>query len=293
MIESLLIKQYKDRYDECAKRIMANKYILAFLLKKLIVDFKTYDIEDIIPYLDNDIKISEVDEEMICYDLLFYVTSPITYQKMLINIEIQQGLNSHYKMCNRELYYTSRMVSSQKNREFIKQNYDHIIKIHSIWLLLFMDDYFIQIQKFQPIVLSGKTKLKSNDISNIYEVGLGKGNIPKDEYYDLYYLLDLVFRSKLNSKEKIAILDDKYGILFNEEGRKDVNDMCNASLGLIRTSFEDGLNEGIAAERKRNEAQNKQTIINLHNLNLSIEDIATCMNRSVEEVQAIINEALN
>lgn len=52
--------------------------------------------------------------------------------QVIVNIEAQKAEPSAYDIISRAVFYVSRMISSQKGREFIKSNYNDIKRVYSI-----------------------------------------------------------------------------------------------------------------------------------------------------------------
>ena len=162
------------KYDESVKEILADKQILARILKYTLEEFSDSDINDIIANIDEPkvskvrmepghtnteifnrelakpekiIKESEEDnvpgEGKIFYDIRFSVYTEKELMKVLINIEAQKSTKPSklgYHLDNRIIYYMSRMVSAQKEVEFAKSNYDSLKPIRSIWICMDADD---------------------------------------------------------------------------------------------------------------------------------------------------------
>ncbi|MDE7211695.1 MAG: hypothetical protein K2O03_09670, partial [Lachnospiraceae bacterium] len=59
------IKAAKDKaqYDARAKRLLGNKYILAYILQEAVAEFKEESVQTIIGCIENDIRISSVSVE--------------------------------------------------------------------------------------------------------------------------------------------------------------------------------------------------------------------------------------
>ena len=60
--------------------------------------------------------------------------------QVIINIEAQKDEPKKYQIINRAVFYISRLVSSQKQRDFINMNYDDIKKVYSIWVCMGMKE---------------------------------------------------------------------------------------------------------------------------------------------------------
>lgn len=83
---------------------------------------------------------SEINEGTIRFDIIFYVRMKDGLAQMIINIEIQKDQPKDYHLLNRSIYYVSRMISSQKDRDFEHSNYDDLKHVFSIWICLNMDE---------------------------------------------------------------------------------------------------------------------------------------------------------
>ena len=78
-------------------------------------------------------------EGKIFYDIRFSVFRGEEQIKFLINIEAQKSSDENklgYQLDNRIIYYLSRMVSAQKEVEFVKSNYNDLKHVRSIWICI-------------------------------------------------------------------------------------------------------------------------------------------------------------
>ncbi len=95
----------KAQYDARVKRILAQKNILAHILVKTVGEFKGMKPEDVVTYIEGEPKVG------------------------IVTVEPDK-----YKLLNRAIFYVSRLVSSQKERDFVNTNYDDIKQVFSIWI---------------------------------------------------------------------------------------------------------------------------------------------------------------
>lgn len=56
--------------------------------------------------------------------------------QIIINVEAQKDDPDEYDILNRAIFYVSRMVPSQKERDFVHQHYNDIKKVYSIWVCM-------------------------------------------------------------------------------------------------------------------------------------------------------------
>lgn len=59
---------------------------------------------------------------------------------VLVNLEAQKDEPTSYHILNRAVFYVSRLISSQKERDFVKTNYNDIRRVFSIWVCMNMDE---------------------------------------------------------------------------------------------------------------------------------------------------------
>ena len=140
-------KTLQEQYDAKVKKLLSEKYILAWILKECTTEFKSFDIEKIVKEaFIGEIKVSKVavnpDEDdieeptkldtannednstkngPIVYDIRFNVVVPDSDipVALIINIEAQKTSETPYPLLKRALYYCSRLISSQKNVVFV------------------------------------------------------------------------------------------------------------------------------------------------------------------------------
>ena len=157
-------------YDQHAKRLLAQRTIMARLLKRTVPEFKEATISDIAEkYIEGTPQISEIpiDRDMtnavgntlhspkeflgsatenigitegwIRFDILFHARVPKSGEliTLIINVEAQRTQRRSklgYALLKRAIYYASRLISSQKETEFTGSSYDDLNKVYSIWL---------------------------------------------------------------------------------------------------------------------------------------------------------------
>ncbi len=80
-------------------------------------------------------------------------------------------------------------------------------------------------------------------------------------------------------KEKLEIMETEYHIQTENDIREDVSVMCNLSQGIREDGIEDG----------RAEAEEK-VILNMHKEGYTLAQIAKVVEKSVEEVEAVIEK---
>jgi hypothetical protein len=276
----ILSTSEESRYDEKAKAILSNKHMMARILCQTVDEFKGMNPKEVFYLIEGDPIISRVpvdsgmtnykevgekiaglntvdsenNEGYVMYDIILYVRMRDGLAQIIINVEAQKNEPTEYNIINRTIFYICRMVSSQKNRDFVKKNYDDIKQVYSIWICMDLEENCMNhIHLTDDKVLGNHTWKGRLDILNIVMVGLGKEIPEKDEEdYEMHRLLGTVFSDNLSVDDKIKVMEDEYDIPMEEQLKEDLVDMCNLSKGItakyeakgiIQTALEFGVSE--------------------------------------------------
>lgn len=294
------------QYDNSAKRLIAHKIILARILVKTVEEFKWMDPLEVaaliegLPYisavpvepgLTNAVHFQngqrlvgfntenqELNEGLVRFDIVFYVRMKDGLSQIIINVEAQKDEPGEYEILNRAVFYVSRLISSQKERDFENSSYDDIKCVYSIWICMNMEENTMSHIHLTKEDLIGSYEWKGNlDLLNIIMIGLAKELPEHDETYELHRLLGALLSRELTVDEKLDIIGKEYDIPLEENFRKDMSTMCNLSQGVKE--------EGIAIGRAEGEAG---LIAKMYKNGLSIELIASATDKTIEEVKTII-----
>ena len=294
------------QYDNSAKRLIAHKIILARILIKTVEKFKGMDPLEVaaliegIPYISTvpvepgltnavhfqngkrivgfNTENQELNEGLVRFDIVFYVRMKDGLSQIIINVEAQKDEPSDYKILNRAVFYVSRLISSQKEKDFENSSYDDIKCVYSIWICMNMEESTMSHIHLTKEDLIGSYEWKGNlDLLNIIMIGLAKELPEHDETYELHRLLGALLSRELTVDEKLDIIGKEYDIPLEENFRKDMSTMCNLSQGVKE--------EGIAIGRAEGEAG---LIAKMYKNGLSIELIASATDKTIEEVKTII-----
>lgn len=306
-LKSAVMATDKDaQYDNSAKRLIAHKIILARILVKTVEEFKGMDPIEVaaliegLPYisavpvepgLTNAVHFQngqrlvgfntenqEMNEGLVRFDIVFYVRMKDGLSQIIINVEAQKDEPGEYEILNRAVFYVSRLISSQKERDFENSSYDDIKCVYSIWICMNMEENTMSHIHLTKEDLIGSYEWKGNlDLLNIIMIGLAKELPEHDETYELHRLLGALLSRELTVDEKLDIIGKEYDIPLEENFRKDMSTMCNLSQGVKE--------EGIAIGRAEGEAG---LITKMYKNGLSIELIASATDKTIEEVKTII-----
>ena len=291
----------KAQYDTRVKRLLAQKSILVHILVKTVDEFKGMKPEDVVKYIEGEPSISvvpvepglanmektdatgqrivglntenaEINEGLVRFDIIFYVRMKNGLSQIIVNIEAQKDEPTEYKILNRAIFYVSRLISSQKERDFVNTNYDDIKQVFSIWICMNMDyNSLSHIHLTKDEMLKPCTWKGNLDLLNIVLIGITNEIPEHDEKYEMHRLIGALLSSELKEQEKLDIIEHEYNIPISQEFREDVSIMCNLSQGI-----ED---KAIA-----------KIVMNMYKIGYTPNQIADAVSVSVDEVETIIKK---
>ena len=164
---------------------------------------------------------AEVNEGLIRFDIIFYVRMKDGISQVIVNVEAQKDEPSGYHILNRAVFYVSRLVSSQKERDFIKTNYNDIKRVFSIWVCMNMDEHSMDYVHLTDDKLLGTHQWQGGlDLLNIVLIGISDKIPEHDDKYELHRLLGTLFSMELTIDEKLGIIETEYSILVDDKLRK-------------------------------------------------------------------------
>ena len=295
----------KAQYDIRVKRLLAQKSILAHILVKIVDEFKGMKPEDVVKYIEGEPSISvvpvepglanmektdatgqrivglntenaEINEGLVRFDIIFYVRMKNGLSQIIVNIEAQKDEPTEYKILNRAIFYVSRLISSQKERDFVNTDYDDIKQVFSIWICMNMDDNSLSHIHLTKDEMLKPYNWKGNlDLLNIVLIGITNEIPEHDEKYEMHRLIGALLSSELKEQEKLDIIEHEYNIPISQEFREDVRIMCNLSTGI---------------EERATEKTSEKFILNMYKKGYTLDQIADVAETGVDEVEAIIKK---
>ncbi len=259
-------------YDANVKYLLADRQILARILKYTVQECRDMEIEEIISCIGDDIEVASAaldpglsnlgrvredktedtvpGEGPVFYDIRFSARLGEAKMKFLINLEAQK-LTSHsalgYHLENRIVYYLARMVSAQKNTEFHNTDYDSLKNVRSIWICM---DSGERGDSIEEINLERKTVYGDDDKAHRVELMQGViiniRSVPgeKPSGNRLIAMLEVLL-SEMNAQDKKAILEKEYGMIMQVETEGRMKSMCNLSEVFIEKGIRKGMQQGI------------------------------------------------
>lgn len=259
-------------YDANIKFLLADKQVLARILKYAVREFQDTTLEDIMSSIGNDIEVGTkpVDaglsnmgritesntednipgEGKIFYDIRFSAYHRKTEIKFLVNVEAQRSSDPNrlgYHLENRIIFYLARMISAQKQTEFYHSDFDSLKPVRSIWICLDSSkdgDSIEEINLDRNTIYGTKVGTYNMNLMRgiIIRVRMGD-NIETSQNVLISMLENLL--SQMGVDEKKHILESEYGMIMTTELEGRMQTMCNLSQGIAEINFEKGINQGI------------------------------------------------
>ena len=262
----------ESTYDENVKCLLADKQVLARILKYSVQEFQDMSIEEIMSCIGTDIEVgtrpvdaglsnlgraemsntedSVPGEGKIFFDIRFSAYPKKEEMKILINIEAQKSSSYGklgYHLENRIIFYLSRMVSAQKQTEFYHSDYDNLKKVRSIWICMDTEengDCIEEISLERKTVFGNKINPYSVDLMKGIIIHIRGGEKKRESGNVLISLLERLL-SHMDADEKKRILTQKYGMIMTTELDGRIKTMCNLSEYMIERGIEEGIEKGI------------------------------------------------
>ena len=170
LAKNIEVARLKERCDAACKRLLSQKYILAWIMKSCMAEYKDSAIADIAEkYIEGtpevgstpvdadepdwaqeidtrtadriqgaDSEDNSITEGTVRYDIKYKATVPSTKQtvQLIINIEAQNKYHPDYPLLKRAVYYCGRLISAQKGAEFTGSHYGKLKKVYSVWICI-------------------------------------------------------------------------------------------------------------------------------------------------------------
>ena len=305
----LYVSGKEIQYDEHVKRLLSNKRILSYILIHTLEEYENMVVQDVIFLLDqryessvpvdpgmtNKTVISEdkkitglntedtvVNESLIRYDVFFCASKADESDHMIVDVEAQKDCPPKRSAYNRSLYYISRMISAQKEREFLHSQYSDMKSVASIWILMNMDrntfsEYYMGLGRHDGYIADiGYHK----DMENIVFIGLGKEIPAHKEGNGLYRLLGVLLSTKMSYQEKINIIENEYPDVIDQDVREEMNSMCNLGEGLAEEREAIGYDKAVI-----------HFVLQMNKQHLSLEQIMSITGKSEQEIKEIISKS--
>ena len=275
--------EYDSRYDRTAKKLLANKQILAQIMKGCVNEYSDCTVDDIVEkYIEGTPEVGSVGvhvddtnrlkkstdvikgsnnedstltEGTLFYDVRFDAIAPKSADsaeqeeviRLIINVEAQTKFKPGYPLTKRAIYYCSRMISAQHGPIFTNSEYGKIRKVYSIWVCTHPTKEFQNTlirYSIRPEQLIGNAVEKSENYDLMSVVTICLGESGTENYTGIVKFMDVLLSSSRAATEKKKILEEEFGVAMNEELEREVLVMCNLSQGVKAEGREEGINIG-------------------------------------------------
>lgn len=273
--ENLLAKRINtseicSSYDQLCKRLLANKQILAWILKGCVAEFAECSLQDIAEkYIEGRPGITAVPiypdecsefiegavtedltmmEGNVSFDIHFRAIKPDSDTSVILifNIEAQKDFYPGYPLIKRGVYYGSRLISSQCGTVFSNSHYEKINKVYSIWVCTNPPRYrrnTIVSYSLEQHDLIGKTKEEKRNYDLITVVMICLGNSDDKNYKGLLKMLDVLLKKGMPAAEKKRILQEDFSIILSTNMEREVSQMCDLGIGLWKEAWDEAWDE--------------------------------------------------
>ena len=251
----------KIQYDTYAKRLLAQKSILANILVKTVAEFKDMNPSEVANYIEGDPEIGIVPVEL---GLTNAERTNETGQRIVgfntENAEINEG------MIRFDIVFYVRIPSPDKEENKLSK-------------------VIVNIECQKDEILETYQWKGNLDLLNIVMIGITNELPEKDEKYELHRLICALLSNEIQKNQKFDILEKEYNIPVDTELKEDVSVMCNLSLGIEERAEARGEARGEARAEKRN---NEKVVMNMYKKGYTTEQIAEIVELGEEKIEDII-----
>ena len=286
---AITVADNKAEYDESVKELLADKQVLAWILKWTATEFSELHVDEIVPLIEdplisrvpvepgmsNDALIgtaveSKIRKEgVIYYDVRFAVASPESDGRrgvhIIVDVEAQKDPNPGYDLVTRGFLYAGRMLSEQMGKTITGKNYDGLEKVYSIWIVFNCNRKIANTTTRYGIkkeAVHGVCNINARyDLAQVVMIYIPKeGDMEKTDNRPsaLHSMLYDLFVKKEDPDVKIKNMANTYGLRTIDAQRR-INKMCNLSESLLDEGIEKGrAQERVNTERERNRADREQ-----------------------------------
>ena len=267
--------------DRACKKLLANKSILAWILKTCVEEYAECSAQEIerkyiegIPRIAQDAvhqdeavengdyiqggssEDSSMTEGSVTYDIKFNALKPMRknsmnskgFASMIINVESQSDFYPGYPLPKRGIYYGSRMISGQYGTVFTRSHYEKLEKVYSIWVCLNPPKYrknSINVYSFHEKQLHGNVIEKKENYDLITVVMVCLGDEEDEKCRGLLRLLSVLFSPDKSADEKKEILETEFNIEMTKTMETEADDMGEFSKYFKEKGMKEGMQKAI------------------------------------------------
>lgn len=238
--------EYDLSYDKAAKKLLANKQILAQIMKNCVNEYSACSVDEIAEkYIEGTPEVGTVGVHVDDTNRPKKTSDVIAGSNN--NVEAQTAFNPGYPLTKRAIYYCSRMISAQHGPIFTNSEYGKIRKVYSIWVCTHPTKEFQNTlirYSIRPEQLIGNAVEKSENYDLMSVVTICLGESGTENYTGIVKFMDVLLSSSRAATEKKKILEEEFGVAMNEDLEREVLVMCNLSQGVKAEGREEGISIG-------------------------------------------------
>ncbi|MBQ6206775.1 MAG: hypothetical protein IJK52_06805 [Oscillospiraceae bacterium] len=283
-------------YDAACKRLLSEKIVLAWILKRCVKEFENYEASEIAErFIEGQPQVSSVplagsviqglsqesassDEGRAFFDIYFSAVVPGADEivQLIINVEAQNKFYPGYPLLKRGVFYAGRMISAQDGTVFAKSHYEKLRKVYSIWICVnppkkrenTITRYHIAEENLLGAVREDE---RNYDLLSVVMVCLGRADADGGDA--LLKLLGTLLSRDTRPEEKKRILRDEFDIPMTRTLEKEAALMCNLSEGVWEEGVEVGMERGLKKGRAEGVEQTLLTALQnlMKSMGLSVE----------------------
>lgn len=259
--------EYISRYDSCCRKILADKPLLAYILKFCVPEYKDYSIKDIAQnFIEGKVEVENktvfeedgiqevmpriyglvtvhntIQEGTVYFDIIFESLLPKTncLSKIFINfinIETQNKVDKDYSLVTRGLFYAARMLSAQYGVEFDHKNYAQLKKVYSIWICPnppLSQSSSLSKFKIKKKDIIGQLPIENYLYDKLEVIVINLNVRDKKNSQSIIRMLEVVFSQTYSGMEKAKILEQEFDIKVSEQAGKEMDKMGGFGEALV------------------------------------------------------------
>ena len=309
------------QYDESARNLVAQKPILAYILKSALEEYTAYTVQEIAErfiegepeirraavhqdhpdrkpaseMMSGDDKVAGLPtadksqrDGSVYFDIRFFAILPQSGELMeiFVNVEIQNNDTPGYPIPKRGIYYASRMISSQRGTVFKDQEYGKLKRVVSIWICedtAHVRSDTINRYSFVEECRRGDYREEEKNYNLMTVVVLRLGSKGERSEDNAIRLLSRMFSTSLSYEKKLDALENEFKISVSREMDEEVQSVCNLSTGV----YYKGYNSGISAGEMK---KARETAYELQDMGLSMDKIARALKVSIDTLHEWLAE---
>ena len=311
MLQGTMLAQHIDtagakaKFDTACKNLLANKMILAWIMKHTMEEYNNYSVQEIAAhYIEGDAIISKssaytapnpidctiygdktedasLTEGTVIYDIRFRAIVPQNNEPvtLIINLEAQNNFYPGYPLIKRGIYYCCRLISGQYGTEFEASHYEKIKKVYSVWICInppkakqnTITKYEI---KENNLVGNMKETVQNYDLLSAVMICLSPPSEESIKEKSIIGLLSTLLSAKIMPEDKKRILKEYYEIPMTKEIKEAMN-MCNYGDWIEQKGIEKGILMTLCGLVKDGVLQPSEAA---KRMNLSAEEFIQIMN---------------